>query len=86
MERTVGLLHFDHYFSVGLGHLIHQWFHTQKLEVNIQHTTEQLEQADIIFTTATQHAPRWWRQFRRKRRATLLFLLVKQEEHALLWL
>ncbi|MGL9750429.1 MAG: response regulator transcription factor [Symbiopectobacterium sp.] len=79
MERTVVLLHFDHYFTVGLGHLIHQWFHTQKLEVNIQHTTVQLEQADIIFTTATQHAPRWWRQFRRKRRATLLFLLVKQK-------
>lgn len=86
MERTVVLLHFDRYFTVALGYLIHQWFHTQKLEVNIQYTTEQLEQADIIFTTATQHAPRWWRQFSRKRRATLLFLAGKAEEHALLWL
>lgn len=79
MERTVVLLHFDRYFTVGLGHLIHQWFHTQKLEVSIQHSVEQIAQADIIFTTPTQHAPRWWRQFRRKRRQTLLFLLVKQK-------
>ncbi|MFT8211515.1 MAG: response regulator transcription factor [Symbiopectobacterium sp.] len=78
MERTVVLLHFDRYFTVGLGHLIHQWFHTQKLGVSIRHSAEQIEQADIIFTTATQHAPRWWRQFRRKRQKPLLFLLVKQ--------
>lgn len=79
MERTVVLLHFDRYFTVGLGHLIHQWFHTQKLGVNVQHNEELIEQADIIFTTPTQHAPRWWRQFRRKRRKPLLFLLVKQK-------
>lgn len=79
MERTVVLLHFDRYFTVGLGHLIHQWFHTQKLGANIQHTAELIEQADIIFTTPTQHTPHWWRQFRRKRRKPLLFLLVKKK-------